>query len=154
MAGTTMITKPECHALIMPQNCDCGMCTPTWARRQWKSRQFSEPVTLVAALGQEDAAARPAMVEQHRTCLTAMVAALRVIAAEPRDVLGAPELGPPVLLFASELAAAIQSDEFRSELPDSLIRACEQTVTAATLAAAGCLARPDRNNAAHSALAG
>jgi hypothetical protein len=34
----------------------------------------------------------------------------------------------------------VRPDEFRGQLPAGLVATCEQTVTAATLAAAGCLA--------------
>ena len=136
---TSIIVKPERHALIMPRNCKCGRCAPTWARRSRRSDHFSEPVTLLAALEQEDAAARIAMLEQHRICLTAMAAALRVIASEAHDVRGAPAIVLPVVLFAGELAAAISPGQVHGEIPDKVVRACEQTVTAATLAAAGCL---------------
>jgi hypothetical protein len=33
----------------------------------------------------------------------------------------------------------VRADEYRDALPAGLVRACEQAVTAATLAAAGCL---------------
>jgi hypothetical protein len=141
MPAATVITEPERHALVMPQDCDCGMCAPTWARRRGKSRQFSEPVTLAAALTRENPAARPGMVAQHCACLTAMTSAISCeAAAEEPDELGSPELGLPLVLFAGELAAALQPGQFRGELPGNLVQVCEQTVTTATLAAAGCLA--------------
>ena len=61
-------------------------CPPTWARRRRvKSRRF-EPVTLVAALKREDAAAWRGMVARHRECLEKMTAAADgVIAVTPRD---------------------------------------------------------------------
>jgi hypothetical protein len=155
MPTATMITESERHTLAMPEDCDCGMCTPTWARRKGKSRRYSEPVTLAAALTRENAAARPAMVAQHCACLAAMVSAAdRIIAAEPHDDLGTPELGLPLVLFAGELAAALQPDQFRNELPGDLVQACEQTITTATLAAAGCLADLAETVQALSALAG
>ncbi|MGH3302650.1 MAG: hypothetical protein ACRDOK_13395 [Streptosporangiaceae bacterium] len=43
------------------RHCDCGMCTPSWARRRGKSSRYSEMVTLVAAIDREDTPARPAM---------------------------------------------------------------------------------------------
>jgi hypothetical protein len=102
---------------------------------------LSAAVTLVAALGREDAAARPGMVEQHRACLSAMVgAADRVIASTPVDDPSRPGLGLALVLFAGELAAAVRPDEFRGEVPAGLVAACEQTVTAAMVAAAACLA--------------
>ena len=117
------------------------MCAPTWVRRRGKSRRFTEPVTLAAALTRENPAAWPAMVAQHCACLAAMASAVgRVIAAEPHDDLGAPELGLPLVLFAGELAAVLQPGQFRSDLPSTLVQTCEQTVTTSTLAAAGCLA--------------
>lgn len=131
---------PGRHALVMPTGCECGMCAPTWARRRGKSSRYSEPVTLLAALRRENPAARPGMIERHRACLAAMLALVsNVIAAEPDDDLGTPELGLPLVLFAGELAAAVQPDEFGGELPDDLIHDCEQAITAATLTAASCL---------------
>jgi hypothetical protein len=104
------------------------------------SRRFTDPVTLVAALEREDAAARSGMVEQHRACLAAMVrAADGVIAVTPRDDPGRPGAGLALVMFAAELASAVRPDEYRGELPARLVVACEQTVTAATLAAAACL---------------
>jgi len=141
MTVTEMITPPASHALIMPGGCECGMCAPTWARRRGKSRRHSEPVTLADALARESAAARPGMIEQHRICLTAMLALVsNVIADEPDDDLGTPELGLPLVLFAGELAAVLQPGQYRADLPASLIRDCEQTITTATLTAASCLA--------------
>src|SRR5487761_1587106 len=105
------------------------------------ARRFTEAVTLVAALAEEDAAARPGMVERHRACLAEMVGATDgVIAATPLDDPGRPGVGLALVLFAGELASAVRPDEFRGELPAGLVAACEQTVTAATLAAAACLA--------------
>jgi hypothetical protein len=155
MPAATVITEPERHALTMPEHCDCGMCAPTWTRRRGKSRRFTEPVTLTAALERENPAAWPAMVAQHCACLAAMATAIgHVITAEPDDDLGAPELGLPLVLFAGELAAALQPGPFRTDLPDSLIHTCEQTVTTATLAAAGCLAGLAETVQALSALTG
>lgn len=137
MSVATVVTEPGRHALVMP-DCECG---PTWARRRGKARRFTEPVTLVAALEKEDAAARPGMVEQHRACLAEMVdAADGVIAATPRDDPGRPGVGLALVLFAGELASAVRPDEFRGELPAGLVAACEQAVTAAMLATAACLA--------------
>ncbi len=126
--------------MVMP-DCECGTCGPTWARRRGKSGRFTQPVTLVAALEKEDAAARPGMVERHRACLSEMVlAADGVIAATQGDDPGRPGVGLALVLFAGELASAVRPDEFRGELPAGLVAACEQEVTAAMLAAAACLA--------------
>ena len=62
MPADMVITEPERHALVMPGDCDCGMCAPTWARRRGKSRRFTEPVTLADALTRESPAARPSMI--------------------------------------------------------------------------------------------
>jgi hypothetical protein len=97
-------------------------------------------VTLVAALEREDAAARPGMVERHRERLEEMTgAADGVIASTPRDDPDRPGAGLALLMFAAELASAVRPDEYRGELPAGLMAACEQAVTAATLAAAACL---------------
>ena len=139
MSVATVIAGLDRHAMVMP-DCECGTCAPTWARRRGKSRRFTEPVTLVAALEREGAAARSGMVEQHRACLAAMVrAADGVIAVTPRDDPGRPGAGLALVMFAAELASAVRPDEYRSELPAGLVASCEQTVTAATLAGAACL---------------
>ncbi len=131
--------KPDRHALVLP-DCECGTCPPTWARRRGKSRRFSQPVTLVAALEREDMAARPGMVELHRERLEELTGvADRVIAGTARDDPGRPGAGLALLMFAAELASAVRPDEYRSELPAGLVAACEQAVTAAALAAAACL---------------
>jgi hypothetical protein len=136
-----IITPPARHVLTMPEDCGCGMCTPSWVRRRGKSSRHTEPVTLADALGREEPAARPAMVAQHAACLTALTAAaIAAVTAEPGGELGAPEVGLPVLMFAGELAAAVQPGEYRDEIPASLTAICEQAVTTATLTAASCLA--------------
>jgi hypothetical protein len=135
------ITQPARHILALPEDCDCGMCTPSWARRRGKSKRYSELVSLPDALDREQAAAWPAMVAQHAACLIALTtAATRAITAMPGDELGAPEVGLPVLMFAGELATALQPGEYRDQLPASLVAACQDAVTAATVTAAGCLA--------------
>jgi hypothetical protein len=121
-------------------DCECGTCPPTWARRRGKSRRFSEPVTLVAAMEREDAAAWRGMLKQHRESLEEMTAAADgVIAVTARDDPGRPGAGLVLLMFAAELASAVRPDEYRGELPAGLVAACEQTVTAAALATAACL---------------
>ncbi len=106
----------------------------------WQGPAVHRAVTLVAALEKEDAAVRAGMVEQHRACLSEMIgAADGVISATPRDDPGRPGVGLALVLFAGELASAVRPDEYRGQLPAGLVAACEQTVTAAMLAAAGCL---------------
>jgi hypothetical protein len=131
-----VITQPARHVLALPQSCDCGMCTPAWMRRRGKQKRHSEPVTLANTLDREDRAAWPVMVAQHAACLIALTsAATRAVTADPGGELGAPEAGPPVLMFAGELAAVVQPGERRDQLPAGLITTSEQAVTAA-----GCLA--------------
>src|SRR5215207_6479332 len=105
MSVAVVAVEPARHALIMPE-CECGTCAPTWARRRGKSRRFSDPVTLVAALEREDAAARAGMVERHRVCLAEMTgAADGVIASSLRDDPERPGAGLALLMFAAELAS-------------------------------------------------
>jgi hypothetical protein len=135
------ITQPARHVLALPEDCDCGMCTPAWMRRRGKQKRYSEPVSLAGALEREDPAAWPGMLAQHAACLIALTsAAARAVAADPGGEFGAPEIGLPVLMFAGELAAVVQPGEHRDQLPASLVAASEQAVTAASLTAAGCLA--------------
>lgn len=116
------------------------MCPPTWARRRGKSRRFTEPVTLVAALEREDAAAWRGMVEEHRESLESLTAAVDgLIAATGGDDPGRPGVGLGLLLWAAELASAVRPDEYRGDLPAGLVAGCERAVTAAALAAAACL---------------
>jgi hypothetical protein len=97
-------------------------------------------VTLVAALEREHVVARPGMVERHRECLERMTGVVEgVIAVTERDDLSRPDAGLALVMFAAELASAVRADEYRGELPAGLVRACEQAVTAATLAAGACL---------------
>ena len=89
----------------------------------------------------EDRAAWPGMVAQHAACLIALTsAAARAVTDDPGGDFGAPAVGLPVLMFAGELAAALQPGQHRDQLPASLVAASEQAVTTATLTAAGCLA--------------
>jgi hypothetical protein len=129
--------QPTRHILAMPEECGCGMCAPAWMRRRGKSSRYSEPVSLLEALEREQAAARPELVAQHLELLTSMgSAAAETINADAGGMFGAPEVGLPVLLFASELAAAIQPGTFRDELPDSMVRECDQVIGAVTIVAA------------------
>jgi hypothetical protein len=152
--ATVAAVDPDRHALVMPE-CECGTCAPTWARRRGKSRRFSEPVTLVAALEGEHALARPGMVERHRECLAQMTGMVdEMIAVTARDDLSRPDAGLALVMFAAELASAVRADEYRGELPEGLVRSCEQAVTAATLAAGACLSGLVETMQALSALVG
>ena len=141
MTTATMITttEPARHALAMP-DCDCGTCAPTWARRRGKSKRFTEPVTLVDALHAEDPACRPAMIDQHRQCLTLMTADVNeLLDHTAADDIGRPDVGLVLLLFAGELASALQPANNDDTLSADQIAACEHAITTATLAAAGCV---------------
>jgi hypothetical protein len=130
---------PERHALLAPE-CDCGGCPPTWARRRGKSRRF-EPVTLVEALRGEAADSWVGMIGEHRECLSTMVELVdEVMARQGDDDLGHPGVGLHVVMFAGELAAALQPAALEAELPEQLVRECEQTLAATMLTAADCLA--------------
>lgn len=138
--ATVIESGPGRHALLAPE-CDCGGCPPTWARRRGKSRRFVEPVTLVQALLGEAADCRVGMVSDHRECLETMVALVdEALAQAAADDLGHPSVGLSLVMFAGELAAALRPIELGAQLPDQLVRVCEQTVTAAMLTAADCLA--------------
>lgn len=149
------IAQPGRHVLALPEDCDCGMCTPSWMRRHGKQKRYSEPVSLADAIDREDRAAWPVMVAQHAACLIALTsAAARAMTTDPGGELGAPEIGLPVLMFAGELAAVVQPGEHRDQLSDNLVAASEQAITTATLTAAGCLAGLVDAIQAVSALAG
>jgi hypothetical protein len=129
------------HALVAADDCECGMCGPTWARRRGKSRRFTQPVTLVAAMQGEDPGVRAAMVEEHQQCLAEMVrAADELVAGAPLEHPLLSGVGLGLVMFAGELAWAIRPDEFGAELPERVVSRCTQTVSAAMVAAAGCLA--------------
>src|SRR6266516_4559388 len=141
MSVTTVAVESglDRHGLVVP-DCDCGTCPPTWARRRGKSRRFTQPVTLVAAMEREDAAAWRGMVEQHRESLEGLTAAAdAVIAVTGRDDPGRPGVGLALLMWSAELASAVRPDEYRDELLAGQAGDCEQAVTAAALAAAACL---------------
>ena len=104
VATVTVQSQPDRHALVL-LDCECGTCPPTWARRRGKSRRFTEPVTLVAALEREDAAACPGMVERRRESLEELTgAADRLIAMTARDDPARPGVGLSLLMLAAELA--------------------------------------------------
>lgn len=137
--ATVIEAGPERHALLAPE-CDCGGCPPTWARRRGKSRRF-EPVTLVEALRAEAEDCWVGMVAEHRECLSRMVALVdEVMARQAVDDLGHPGVGLHVVMFAGELAEALQPAAVEAGLTEQLVRECEQTIAAAMLTAADCLA--------------
>jgi hypothetical protein len=141
MAATPEVPQPARHVLALPEDCNCGMCTPAWMRRRGKQKRYSEQVSLADAMQRENHAAWPGMVAQHAACLIALTtAAAHAATADPGGEFGTPEVGLPVLMFADELAAVVQPGEHRDQLPASLVAASEQAVTTATLTAAGCLA--------------
>lgn len=136
--ATVIVSGPERHALLAPE-CDCGGCPPTWARRRGKSRRF-EPVTLVEALRAEAEVCWAGMVGEHRECLSRMVELVdEVMARQAVDDLGHPGVGLHVVMFAGELAEALQPAALDG-LTEQLVRECEQTIAAAMLTAADCLA--------------
>jgi len=138
--ATVIESGPDRHALLAPE-CDCGVCAPTWARRRGKARRYVEPVTLVDALHGEAAEVRAEMVREHRECLSAMVGEVDQLRAQSGDdELGHPGWGLALVMFAGELASALRPTEFGAELPEGLRSVCAQTVTAAMLTSAGCLA--------------
>ncbi len=78
------IAQPGRHVLALPEDCDCGMCTPSWMRRHGKQKRYSEPVSLADAIDREDRAAWPVMVAQHAACLIALTsAAARAMTTDP-----------------------------------------------------------------------
>lgn len=138
--ATVIESGPDRHALLAAE-CDCGGCPPTWARRRGKSRRFAEAVTLVQALRGEHAEARAGMVDEHRERLATMVELVdEAMARAAVGDLGHPGVGLSLVMFAGELAAALRPTEFGGELPEQLVGVCEQTVTAAMVSAADCLA--------------
>jgi hypothetical protein len=93
------------------------------------------------ALEGEDAGCRAAMVAEHRECLSLLVAGVdELIAASPLGDPLRPLVGLALVMFAGELASAIRPDEFGQQLDPELVGECTETVTAAMLAASGCLA--------------
>jgi hypothetical protein len=141
IAAPEVVTQPARHVLALPGECDCGMCTPGWMRRRGKQQRYSEPVSLSEALDREQPGAWPGMIAQHAACLQALTtAAARAVTTDPGGELGTPEIGLPVLMFAGQLAEAVQTRPYRDQLPDDLVAASQHVVTTATLTAAGCLA--------------
>jgi len=139
--ATAVKSAPLRHALVVPEACDCGLCSPTWARRRGKSRRFTDAVTLRQALEGENREVRAGMVEEHLKRLDEMVEAADVlIELAPTDHPLRPEVGLGLVMFAGELASAIRPDEFGPELPEDLVSSSMETVTESMAAAAGCLA--------------
>ncbi len=136
-AMTAALGAPQHHALQEP-DCDCGLCVPSWARRRGEPRRFTEPVSLLAALADEESGCRAWMVERHCAALSTLLAAVEDAWADADDP-DQPGVGIEVVLFAGELAAAVRAPEVRADLPASLVAEVEQTVTAAVAVAAECL---------------
>lgn len=79
-------------------------------------------------------------VDQHRRYLSGMAAAVDGFLRDtPWDEPARPGVGLALLLFAGELASALRPQQYRAGWPAELVGGCEQTVSTATLAAAGCL---------------
>lgn len=137
--ATMTVAEPAWHALVC--DCDCGLCPPTWARRRGKTRRFSQPVTLLAALEAEDAGCWAGMVESHRASLSDLVCALDESAAAVDDVdgLGNPLIGSELAVFAGELASVLRGPGLRAQLPAGLVNAAERTISDAMVTVAGCL---------------
>jgi len=113
------------------------VASPTWVRRggAW------QPVSLVMAMEDEAVGRHARMVSDHRDVLEQLTGLANTLlertsfeAAERRDV------GYNVLLFAAELASALGGLAGPGRIDGRLRRECTEAVTAATLAAAGCLA--------------
>ncbi len=141
MTTATLIPsiEPTRHALALP-DCDCGTCAPTWARRKGRSKKFTQPVTLLDALDAEDPACHAAMLDQHRQCLTLMNAAVsQLLDSAATNDLADPEIGLTLLMFAGELASALQPHHYRDALSAEQIADCEHTITGAALASAQCV---------------
>jgi hypothetical protein len=97
-------SEPDRHALVL-LDYQSGTCPPIWARRRGKSRRFTGPVTLAAALEREDTAVWPGMAGRHRDGqeeLTAAADGLITVTARddpargragPADVRGRASLG-------------------------------------------------------------
>ncbi|MHB2024071.1 MAG: hypothetical protein ACYCO3_12180 [Mycobacteriales bacterium] len=137
--ATTAAAAPARHALV--RDCGCGLCPPTWAGRRGKSRRFSQPVTLLAALEAEDTGCWAGMVESHRQSLSDLVCALDESAAAfgDDDGLGNPMAGSELALFAGELASVLRDPDLRGCLPVGLVSDSERTVSDAMVTVAGCL---------------
>jgi hypothetical protein len=114
---------------------------PTWVRGLGPSYHGSEPVTLVMALEEEPAGSHASMIGAHLDILvgwTTMANGL-LATSEPE----APERRGPgfaLLVFAAELASALQLEEYTHAVTPEQRVAATEAIAAATLAAAGCLA--------------
>ena len=106
--------------------------SPTWAATasgQW------QPVTLMMALEGTNASRRPGMIAEHRDVLASFVqVGNQVLASTPWDGPQRPPLGFHLLVFAAELASALNACADEAQR-----RSCTETVSAATLVAAACL---------------
>ena len=117
------------------------MASPTWVRSSEQAVETWQPVSLVMALEDEPADRHAGMVSDHRDVLEELTGLANTLlertlfeAAERRDV------GYNVLLFAAELASALGGLAGPGRIDEGLRRECAEAATAATLAAAGCLA--------------
>lgn len=108
--------------------------SPTWAvalpSGDW------EPVTLVMALEDTPAARRLPMIARHQEVLASFAQiGNQVLATTAWDAPERPGLGFHLLVFAAELASALDACAEPAQR-----RACAETISGATLVAAACLA--------------
>lgn len=126
---------------MIPPAAEALVASPTWARSNGQADGSWQPVSLVMALEDEPLSRHAEMISDHRDVLEDLTGLANMLLAQTAfDAVERRGVGYNVVLFAAELASALAGWAGRGRIDEGLRRECAEAVTAATLAAAGCLA--------------
>ena len=129
------------HELMIPPAAEALVASPTWARSSGHAVGSWQPVSLVMALEDEPSGHHAGMVSDHRDVLEDLTGLANMLLAQTAsDAVERRDVGYNVVLFGAELASALAGLAGPGRIDEGLRRACAEAVTAATLAAAACLA--------------
>lgn len=131
------------HGLILPPPQEALFHSPTWSRGTPPIFRDGSPVTLVMALEEEPAHHHQAMILAHVEVLQS----LALLAKERRGAgdaslltdLESRSVGYNLVLFGGELASAMFNRPYALTVAPPVRHQAVETVTFATLLAAGCL---------------
>lgn len=126
---------------MLPPQEDALEYPPTWVRGRSTSYHGSDPVTLVMALEGEPASNHAGMIGAHLDVLSGWVRIGEdMLATTLPDAPERRAVGFALLMFGAELASVLSSPRFGTELTSEVRVAAAETISAATLRAAACLA--------------
>lgn len=134
------------HQLVLPPSKEALLHSPSWSRGTPPSFRDGSPVTLVMGLEQEPEPYHEAMIVAHTRALTDLALLgkrlmTRWSMTSPPDhvAVEARAVGYNLLVFAAELASALDNEPFGPAVVPALRLQALESVTFATLWAASCL---------------